>query len=67
MTNHPDSVLATKAGNTEYFLLFLRPSDKHYRKIYFSGRNKFLLTPDQARAVADKLHDLADQIETEES
>ena len=66
MTIPPNSTMATKNGNTEHFLLFLKPSDKFFHKIYFSGRNKFLLTPNQARAVADMLHDLADQLETED-
>lgn len=54
---------ATKINNVEQFPLFTAPSTRHPDLIYVVARGKFLLTAQQARELADRLHDLADVIE----
>lgn len=58
-----NATLATKMNNVERFLMFTSPSTRDPERIYVVARGKFLLTAQQARELADRLHDLADTIE----
>ena len=62
----PNAVAATKLNNIERFSLFVTRSGKQFDRLHVIARGKFLLTAQQARELADRLHDLADTIEVDQ-